>query len=208
MSVFKGWSVLDLENRAHLPEQPGLYAVLDNNGHAWYVGKSVNLNARWAGGGHHRYGQAMAEITSPRLAFTTMAEHEIHGVETDLIRYCKSIEQANWNNTPVPGKKPVTVSSKGINWLGWGLAAFAAWFASLLLNNTTPQPASQQQLTPLYTAPSLTSPHAAMVPDDATVEVLECTPAKDWAKVRWTGVEGWSPMHEFSVEQQTWMCEK
>ncbi|NJK40008.1 MAG: GIY-YIG nuclease family protein [Oscillatoriales cyanobacterium RM2_1_1] len=54
---WKSWASLPLTQREQLPRQPGIYIVVDAEEQIWYVGKSVNLNARWNGKGHHRYKQ-------------------------------------------------------------------------------------------------------------------------------------------------------
>jgi hypothetical protein len=54
---WKSWSNLLLTQREQLPAQPGIYVVVDAEEQVWYVGKSVNLNMRWNGKGHHRYKQ-------------------------------------------------------------------------------------------------------------------------------------------------------
>lgn len=54
---WKSWSSLPLTQRERLPAQSGIYVVVDAEEQIWYVGRSVNLNARWNGKGHHRYQQ-------------------------------------------------------------------------------------------------------------------------------------------------------
>lgn len=54
---WKSWLNLPLAQRAQLPRQPGIYVIADAEDQVWYVGRSVNLNARWNGKQHHRYKQ-------------------------------------------------------------------------------------------------------------------------------------------------------
>lgn len=54
---WKSWSCLPLKQRDQLPHHPGIYVVVDAKDQVWYVGRSVNLYARWNGRGHHRYQQ-------------------------------------------------------------------------------------------------------------------------------------------------------
>lgn len=54
---WKSWSSLLLTQRQQLPARPGIYVVVDAEEQVWYVGKSINLNMRWNGKGHHRYKQ-------------------------------------------------------------------------------------------------------------------------------------------------------
>lgn len=54
---WKTWLNLPLNQRIQLPNQSGIYVVVDAEEQVWYVGKTINLNARWNGKGHHRYKQ-------------------------------------------------------------------------------------------------------------------------------------------------------
>ncbi|WP_448574339.1 GIY-YIG nuclease family protein [Trichothermofontia sp.] len=54
---WQSWPSLSLNQREKLPEQPGIYVVVDTDDQVWYVGKAVNLNARWHSKSHHRYRQ-------------------------------------------------------------------------------------------------------------------------------------------------------
>jgi len=54
---WKSWSSLPLKQYQQLPTQSGIYVVVDADGEVWYVGRSININARWNGRGHHRYQQ-------------------------------------------------------------------------------------------------------------------------------------------------------
>jgi hypothetical protein len=51
------WNSIPFAQRSHLPSHPGIYIVVDVEEEVWYVGKSINLNARWNGKAHHRYKQ-------------------------------------------------------------------------------------------------------------------------------------------------------
>jgi hypothetical protein len=51
------WPQVSLEHRRALPSTAGIYVVVDQEGQVWYVGKSANLQSRWSGKGHHRFGQ-------------------------------------------------------------------------------------------------------------------------------------------------------
>ncbi|MBD2593739.1 excinuclease ABC subunit C [Nostoc spongiaeforme FACHB-130] len=46
-----------LRSRELLPEQPGIYYVVDESNVIWYVGKAKNLHNRWLGDNHHRLDQ-------------------------------------------------------------------------------------------------------------------------------------------------------
>jgi len=47
-------SHLGLTSKELLPEQSGIYYVLDEKYIIWYIGKAKNLRSRWAGKSHHR----------------------------------------------------------------------------------------------------------------------------------------------------------
>lgn len=63
---WKSWSSLPLKQREQLPPQPGIYVVVDAEQEVWYVGRSININARWNGRGHHRY-QQLSRTNNQRL---------------------------------------------------------------------------------------------------------------------------------------------
>lgn len=54
---WKSWPVIPLADRVNLPTQPGIYVVVDTDNEVWYVGRSVDIKARWNGKRHHRYQQ-------------------------------------------------------------------------------------------------------------------------------------------------------
>ena len=54
---WKQWLNVPLTQRSQLPNQSGIYIVVDAEEQVWYVGRATNLNARWNGRGHHRYKQ-------------------------------------------------------------------------------------------------------------------------------------------------------
>lgn len=54
---WKSWQSLPFKERDKLPSNSGIYVVVDCSNNVWYVGQAINLNARWAGKGHHRYPQ-------------------------------------------------------------------------------------------------------------------------------------------------------
>jgi len=54
---WKSWANTPFAQRDQLPAQAGIYVVVDAEDQVWYVGKSINLQARWSGKGHHRFRQ-------------------------------------------------------------------------------------------------------------------------------------------------------
>jgi GIY-YIG catalytic domain len=63
---WKSWFCLPLVQRERLPTQAGIYVIVDAEEQVWYVGRSINLNARWNGKGHHRYKQ-LSRTNNKRL---------------------------------------------------------------------------------------------------------------------------------------------
>ncbi|WP_036478240.1 GIY-YIG nuclease family protein [Myxosarcina sp. GI1] len=51
---------VDLSLRQLLPEYSGIYYVIDENNHVWYIGQAANINKRWQGKTHHRIYQLEA----------------------------------------------------------------------------------------------------------------------------------------------------
>jgi excinuclease UvrABC nuclease subunit len=46
---WKLWNSIPFAQSSYLPSHPGIYIVVDVEEEVWYVGKSINLNARWNG---------------------------------------------------------------------------------------------------------------------------------------------------------------
>lgn len=76
---WKSWSGIPLGQREQLPPYPGIYVVVDAQDQVWYVGRSVNLYARWNGRGHHRYQQLSRTNTkrSYQIHWKSFPAHEL-----------------------------------------------------------------------------------------------------------------------------------
>lgn len=48
---------ISLKSRMLLPEESGIYYVVDETSIIWYIGKAKNLRTRWTGDSHHRLDQ-------------------------------------------------------------------------------------------------------------------------------------------------------
>ncbi|HEY9297391.1 MAG TPA: hypothetical protein VIQ31_13665, partial [Phormidium sp.] len=48
---------ISLKSRTLLPEESGIYYVVDEKSIIWYIGKAKNLRTRWTGDSHHRLDQ-------------------------------------------------------------------------------------------------------------------------------------------------------
>lgn len=85
---------VSLEHRLNLPDEPGVYLVVLENGEVLYVGKSINIKHRWSA--HHRYYQ----LQSQNVFIAWMLVDDIsllHEVEAYLIKeFAPSM-----NNSPV-----------------------------------------------------------------------------------------------------------
>jgi len=95
-------SHLGLTSKELLPEQSGIYYVLDEKSIIWYIGKARNLRRRWAGKSHHRWYQLQKERKNQfTLYYELVAESQIDAIER------QRIEQYNpqLNRTKVKNKK-------------------------------------------------------------------------------------------------------
>lgn len=90
---------LPLEEKTAFPKQPAIYFAIDSLGTVQYIGRTINLNQRWAK--HHRHHQ-LSKIDSVRIAYLT--------ADTDLL---PSIESAliEWFHPPLNGSSVETVTT-------------------------------------------------------------------------------------------------
>lgn len=88
---WKSWLSLPLTQRAQLPTQPGVYMIVDAEEQVWYVGRSVNLNARWQGRQHHRYKQLSRTDNQRlyRIYWHTFPTDQLSEKEQLYIELCK-----------------------------------------------------------------------------------------------------------------------
>ncbi|CAC5340484.1 MULTISPECIES: GIY-YIG nuclease family protein [Planktothrix] len=104
---WKSWSSLPLKQREQLPPQPGIYVVVDAEQEVWYVGRSININARWNGRGHHRYPQ-LSRTNNQRLyriywqLFTTEQLNEKEQLYIDLFK-----PHLNYSRVKTYARKPI-----------------------------------------------------------------------------------------------------
>jgi len=95
-------SHLSLTNKELLPEQSGIYYVLDERFIIWYIGKANNLRSRWAGKSHHR----LYHLQKERKTHFTIYYEIVPKSQLDAIEP-QRIEQYNpqLNGTKVNKKK-------------------------------------------------------------------------------------------------------
>lgn len=93
---------LGLKSRQLLPEQSGIYYVLDENFIIWYIGKAENLRKRWVGATHHRFYQLQKQRKQKfSIYYELVAVSQLDGIER------QRIEQYNpqLNRTKVKAQK-------------------------------------------------------------------------------------------------------
>lgn len=188
-----------LENRSNkLPSTAGIYAVVDGRGHAWYIGKSVNLNNRWQGSSHHRYEQSEAELRNPHLFWFTCKTELLDEYELPLIRYWKKRGEANWNNTKVPAYNKPWWHWFALDpeWAQFGLLAVAILLVSVVFSPKQPPLSPSDFTVPFYSQADRNSNLHQMLYEDAYV-----TPTGNCqdglAEVMHGQVKGWVEISEF-----------
>ncbi|MBW4547729.1 MAG: hypothetical protein KME25_25290 [Symplocastrum torsivum CPER-KK1] len=91
-----------LKSRELLPEQSGIYYVLDEKSIIWYIGQAKNLRIRWAGESHHRLYQLQKQRKKQlTIYYELVAKSQLDAIER------QRIEQYNpqLNGTKVSKKK-------------------------------------------------------------------------------------------------------
>ncbi len=135
-----------------------------------------------------------------KSAESTANEARAAGMEVWFVDQMPAFQSA-WNGVSSESGSPEPSNDIEIffNWLfgtklGWASIIFAAvcWL------NATSQPQGQPPPTvPLRKQASEVSLIVEKVPQDATVTILQCNPAKDWVQVRWGSKQGWVGVGEF-----------
>ncbi len=95
-------SHIGLKSRELLPEQPGIYYVLDEKFIIWYVGQAKNLRSRWTGESHHRFYQLQKQRKKQfTIYYELVAESQLDAIERQRIeQYSPQL-----NGTKVKNKK-------------------------------------------------------------------------------------------------------
>ncbi|MFN6484469.1 MULTISPECIES: GIY-YIG nuclease family protein [unclassified Nostoc] len=76
----------NIKNRELLPEQSGIYYVLDEQFIVWYVGQAKNLRNRWAGDSHHRLYQLQKQRKKQFVIYYELiAESHLNAIERQRI---------------------------------------------------------------------------------------------------------------------------
>lgn len=93
---------ISLKSRDLLPEQSGIYYILDTQFIIWYIGQAKNLRSRWSGNNHHR----LYQLQKQRKKQFTIHYELISELQLDVIER-QRIEQYNpqFNSTKVKAQK-------------------------------------------------------------------------------------------------------
>lgn len=76
---------LPIEWKSALPKCSGIYFAIDSEGRIQYIGRSKNINQRWAG--HHRNEQLL-KIGGVRIAWLEISDHSLlPDIESALIEW-------------------------------------------------------------------------------------------------------------------------
>lgn len=88
---WQDWPSVSLSDRAQLPNDAGIYVVVDANQCVWYVGQAVDLQARWLGREHHRYPQLIRtnKKLGHRIYWQTFESHQLNEKERFYIDLLK-----------------------------------------------------------------------------------------------------------------------
>ncbi|MEH2154195.1 GIY-YIG nuclease family protein [Nostoc sp.] len=77
---------ISIKNRELLPENSGIYYVLDEQFIVWYVGQAKNLRSRWAGDSHHRLYQLQKQRKKQFfIYYELVAESYLNAMERQRI---------------------------------------------------------------------------------------------------------------------------
>ena len=75
-----------LKSRELLPEQSGIYYVLDEKSIIWYIGQAKNLRIRWAGESHHRLYQLQKQRKKQlTIYYELVAKSQLDAIERQRI---------------------------------------------------------------------------------------------------------------------------
>ncbi len=79
-----------LRNRSSLPDQSGIYFVIDNQNQILYIGQAKSLRSRWTGKSHHRYKQfARKGLDKIFLCYIEASASELDTLEKNYINQFK-----------------------------------------------------------------------------------------------------------------------
>lgn len=77
---------IPLSTKELLPEDSGIYYILDETYTVWYIGKAKNLRKRWQGKSHHRFYQLEAQKKQSFLIYyESVPINQLDTIETERI---------------------------------------------------------------------------------------------------------------------------
>ena len=95
---------LPLEAKSAFPKQAAIYFAIDSQGCIQYVGRAVNVHARW--GNHHKYRQ-LETIGNVRIAYLLVDTPDLlPDIESALITYFKPLLNKEFFKCKPRQKKP------------------------------------------------------------------------------------------------------
>lgn len=78
---------LPIKWKSALPKCSGIYFAIDAEGKVQYIGRSKNINQRWASSGHHRY-ERLVLVAGIRIAWMEICESSLlPEIESALIEW-------------------------------------------------------------------------------------------------------------------------
>lgn len=93
---------IGLNSRELLPEQSGIYYVVDETSIIWYIGQAQNLRSRWAGYSHHRLYQLQKQRNKQlTIYYELVAKSQLDAIEPQRIEHYSPL----LNGTKVKKKK-------------------------------------------------------------------------------------------------------
>jgi predicted GIY-YIG superfamily endonuclease len=99
---------LDLRSRELLPENSGVYYILDDDNIVWYIGKAKNLKVRWSGAGHHRLAQLQKQVKKRLIVYYELVAEPILD-QTERQRIEQYSPQLNGTKVKSQKSKPIEV---------------------------------------------------------------------------------------------------
>ena len=108
---------VSLEDRSQLPEASSIYFAIDSNNVIQYIGRTTNLNKRWASTRHHRY-QELNNKSGVRIAYLKTDDDLLDEIEEALIKHF----EPPLNNSKILSKrktptKSLTLSQEAIDFV-------------------------------------------------------------------------------------------
>ncbi len=134
-----------LDDRRLLPSDPCVYFAIDSSGEVLYIGRAVNLKARWA---NHHHWDALNSMEGVRIAYLSIPHASLDQVEQSMIEWFDPLLNGAQDKVRHTRKVsiPVHLTDQDLKWLqsladsaGTSLAIQAREAIHLGLNARTDQ---------------------------------------------------------------------